>query len=102
MGADFFARFQLAMKNHLLALLALVPEIVGHLLAAKQGTDFGTDKSGEPAHGFGPTPNGLVMSPQRLKGEFFSTDEFFSYQIFAQFCHRPGTGLSDHRVGIRR
>jgi hypothetical protein len=50
MRTNLFAGFQLTMKNHLLATWALMPEIIRHLRAAKKGTDFGTNKFGEPGH----------------------------------------------------
>jgi hypothetical protein len=52
------------MKNHLLAARALMPEIIRHLLAAKQGTDLWSDKFGEPAHGVRIKPFGRVGKDQ--------------------------------------
>jgi hypothetical protein len=38
------------MKDHLLAIRALVPKIIRHLRPPQQGTDFRTNKFSKPAH----------------------------------------------------
>jgi len=50
MRADFFGGVELAMKDHLLAGGALMPEIIRHIRAAKKSTDFRADKFSEPGH----------------------------------------------------
>src|SRR4029077_8436328 len=50
MGADPLVRLELAVEDHLAAGRALVPEIVGRVRLADQGTDLRPDEVGEPAH----------------------------------------------------
>jgi hypothetical protein len=51
MRANLLAGVQLALENHLLAVRALMPEVIRHLRAAKQGPDFRANKFTKPAHG---------------------------------------------------
>src|SRR5260370_27719425 len=55
MRADALGRFEIAMEDHLLAIAALLPEVVRHFLLAHQGTDLRPDEIGEPVHRFRPT-----------------------------------------------
>jgi hypothetical protein len=50
MRTNLFAGVQLALENHLLAVRALMPQIIGHLRAAKQGSDFRANKFTKPTH----------------------------------------------------
>ncbi len=51
MRADAQVRLQLAVEDHLLALRAFLPEIVGHARLARERLQLGADEVGEPVHG---------------------------------------------------